>query len=151
MIHARFLSPKGAWRATAADSVVLDYDERYRRRVAMKGTRGLEFLLDLPDAVVLRGGDALVLDDGRLVEVVAAAEELLEFRVATPFDLTRLAWHLGNRHTPVQILSNRLRVRNDSVIENLARGLGCKVSRIEAPFDPEGGASQEHRHEQRHV
>ena len=140
MIRANFVSPKGAWTATPADTIVLDFDERHRRRIAMKATRGLEFLLDLPEAIMLRGGDALVLEDGRLVEVVAAPEPLAEIRVAEPRDLARLAWHLGNRHLPVQILANRVRIRRDDVIEDMARGLGARVARIEAPFDPEGGA-----------
>ena len=67
-----------------ADTVVLDFDDRHRRRMAMTGTRGLEFLLDLENAVALRGGDALVLEDGRLIEVVAAPEPLLEIKGADP-------------------------------------------------------------------
>ena len=139
MITANFISPKGAWQAKPADTIVLDFDERHRRRTAMKGTNGLEFLLDLPEAVMLRGGDALVLEDGRLVEVIAAPEALAEIRVGEPRDLARLAWHLGNRHLPVQILANRIRIRGDAVIEDMARGLGAKIAHIEAPFDPEGG------------
>ncbi len=140
MIRANFVSPKGAWQARPADTIVLDFDERHRRRIAMTGTRGLEFLLDLPDAVMLRGGDALVLEDGRLVEIVAAPEPLSEIRVGEPRDLARLAWHLGNRHLPIQILPNRIRIRRDEIIEDMARGLGAKIAHIEAPFDPEGGA-----------
>ncbi len=163
MIRANFVSPQGAWHATPADTVVLDFDERHRRRIAMTGVRGLEFLLDLPEAVMLRGGDALVLEDGRLVEVVAAPEALAEIRVSEPRDLARLAWHLGNRHLPVQILANRVRIRRDEVIEAMARGLGAKIARIEAPFDPEGGAyagpeaeaahahGHDHAHEQAHA
>ncbi len=140
MITANFISPRGAWQARPADTIVLDFDERHRRRIAMKGTNGLEFLLDLPEAVMLRGGDALVLEDGRLVEVIAAAEPLAEIRVSEPRDLARLAYHLGNRHLSVQILANRIRIRRDAVIEDMARGLGAKIAQIEAPFDPEGGA-----------
>ena len=140
MITANFISPKGAWQARPADTIVMDFDERHRRRIAMKCTNGLEFLLDLPEAVMLRGGDALVLEDGRLVEVIAAAEPLAEIRVGEPRDLARLAYHLGNRHLPVQILANRIRIRGDAIIEDMARGLGAKIAHIEAPFDPEGGA-----------
>jgi urease accessory protein len=106
----------------------------------MTGVRGLEFLLDLPEAVVLRHGDALVLEDGRLVEVVAAPEPLAEIRIGEPRDLARMAWHLGNRHLPVQILANRIRIRRDPVIEDMARKLGGKIALIEGPFEPEGGA-----------
>ena len=110
----------------------------------MKGTRGLEFLLDLETAVVLRGGDALVLEDGRLVEVVAAPEPLLEIRGRDPQHLVRLAWHLGNRHLPTQITARGLRIRRDHVIEAMVRGLGARLIEIEAPFDPEGGAYAGH-------
>jgi urease accessory protein len=108
--------------------------------MAMTGTRGLEFLLDLENAVALRGGDALVLEDGRLVEVVAAAEPLLEIRCNDPPHLVRVAWHLGNRHLPTQVTGRGLRIRRDHVIEDMVKGLGARVIEIEAPFDPEGGA-----------
>jgi len=106
----------------------------------MTGTRGLEFLLDLESAVALRGGDALVLEDGRLIEVVAAPEPLLEIRGQDPQHLVRIAWHLGNRHLPTQITGRALRIRRDHVIEAMVKGLGARVVEIEAPFDPEGGA-----------
>ena len=128
------------WTEAAADTVVLDFDDRHRRRMAMTGTRGLEFLLDLESAVALRGGDALVLEDGRLVEVVAAPEQLAEIRGADPQHLVRVAWHLGNRHLPTQITTRALRIRRDHVIEAMVKGLGARVIEIEAPFDPEGGA-----------
>jgi urease accessory protein len=108
--------------------------------MAMTGTRGLEFLLDLENAVALRGGDALVLEDGRLIEVVAAPEPLLEIKGSDPHHLIRVAWHLGNRHLPTQITARGLRIRRDHVIEDMVRGLGARVIEIEAPFDPEGGA-----------
>ena len=108
--------------------------------MAMTGTRGLEFLLDLEEALALRGGDALVLEDGRLIEVVAAPEALIEIRGTDPHHLVRVAWHLGNRHLPTQIVGKGLRIRRDHVIEEMVKGLGAKVIEIEAPFDPEGGA-----------
>src|SRR5262245_63543050 len=107
------------WNETPADTVVLDFDDRHRRRIAMTGTRGLEFLLDLENAVALRGGDALVLEDGRLVEVVAAPEPLLEIRGRDPNHLLRAGWHLGNRHQPTQNIAKSLRIRRDHVIEAL--------------------------------
>ena len=140
MIKANFISPKGAWQAKPADTIVLGLDERRGRHAALKATNGLEFMMELPLDVLLRGGDALVLEDGRLVEVVAAPEALAEIRMGEPRDLARLAYHLGNGHTPVQILANRIRVRSDPEVEALARGLGAKIAHIEAPFDPEGGA-----------
>jgi urease accessory protein len=140
MIRATQVRAQHRWSEAPADTVVLDFDGRHRRRMAMTGTRGLEFLLDLENATVLRGGDALVLDDGRLVEVVAAPEPLLEIRGSDPQHLVRVAWHLGNRHLPTQITARGLRIRRDHVIEAMVRGLGARVIEIEAPFDPEGGA-----------
>jgi urease accessory protein len=140
MIRATEVKPQHRWAEAPADSVVLDFDDRHRRRMAMTGTRGLEFLLDLENAVALRGGDALVLEDGRLVEVVSAPEPLLEIRGADPHHLIRVAWHLGNRHLPTQIMAKGLRIRRDHVIEAMVKGLGARVVEIEAPFDPEGGA-----------
>src|ERR1700753_3065308 len=133
---------KGQHRFTEApaDTIVLDFDDRHRRRTTMTGTRGLEFLLDLENAVALRGGDALVLEDGRLIEVVAAPEPLIEIRGSDPHHLIRVAWHLGNRHLPTQIMPRGLRIRRDHVIEAMVKGLGARVIEIEAPFDPEGGA-----------
>ncbi|CCD92364.1 Urease accessory protein UreE [Bradyrhizobium sp. ORS 375] len=146
MIRATRVLGQHRWREAAADSVLLDFDDRNRRRLAMTGTRGLEFLLDLEHATALRGGDALVLEDGRLIEVVAAAEPLLEIRASDPHHLVRLAWHLGNRHLPTQIMAKSLRIRRDHVIEAMVKGLGARVIEIEAPFDPEGGAYAEPSH-----
>ena len=140
MIRATQVRGQHRFTEAPADTVVLDFDDRHRRRMAMTGTRGLEFLLDLENAVALRGGDALVLEDGRLVEVVAAPEPLLEIRGRDPHHLIRVAWHLGNRHLPTQLMAKALRIRRDHVIEAMVKGLGAKVVEIEAPFDPEGGA-----------
>ncbi|MBV9560680.1 MAG: urease accessory protein UreE [Bradyrhizobium sp.] len=140
MIRATKVLGQHRWNEAPADTVVLDFNDRHRRRMAMTGTRGLEFLLDLENAIALRGGDALVLEDGRLVEVVAAPEPLLEIRGADPHHLIRVAWHLGNRHLPTQIVPKGLRIRRDHVIEAMVKGLGARAIEIEAPFDPEGGA-----------
>jgi urease accessory protein len=146
MIRATKVRSPHRWSEPPADTIVLDFDDRHRRRMAMTGTRGLEFLLDLEHATVLRGGDALVLDDDRLIEVVAAAEPLIEIRGADPQHLVRIAWHLGNRHLPTQITARGLRIRRDHVIEAMVRGLGARVIEIESPFDPEGGAYAEGGH-----
>jgi urease accessory protein len=150
MIRATRVLGQHRWQEAPADTVVLDFDDRHRRRMAMTGTRGLEFLLDLENAVALRGGDALVLDDGRLVEVVAAPEPLVEIRGADPHHLIRVAWHLGNRHLPTQIMPKGLRIRRDHVIEAMVKGLGARVVEIEAPFDPEGGAYADPAHDHAH-
>ena len=140
MIRAAQVKPQHRWSEAPADTVVLAFDDRHRRRMAMTGTRGLTFLLDLEHALALRGGDALVLEDGRLVEVVAAPEPLIEIKGRDPQHLVRLAWHLGNRHLPTQITAKALRIRRDHVIAEMLKGLGARVVEIEAPFDPEGGA-----------
>jgi urease accessory protein len=140
MLRAEKVVPAGHWSGTPADTVVLDFDARYRRRVTMTGVGGLEFLLDLAEATMLRGGDGLRLEDGRVVEVVAEPEPLAEIRAADPLALTRVAWHFGNRHLPTEITPKALRIRRDPVIEAMAEGLGARVIALEAPFNPEGGA-----------
>jgi urease accessory protein len=140
MLRATTVKRSGDWSGQAVDVVVLSLDDRHRRRIKMSGVHGLVFLLDLPQATTLRGGDALVLEDGRLVEVVAAPEPLTEISGADAATLIRLSWHLGNRHLPVQVLARRLRIRRDAVVEDMLRHLGAALVPIEAPFDPEGGA-----------
>lgn len=139
-IRATRVVAAGSWGDEASDVVVLAFDDRHRRRVAMRGVRGTAFLLDLPGALALRGGDALVLEDGRLVEIVGAPEPLVEISGANEAATVRIAWHLGNRHLPVQLAGRRLRIRRDHVIEAMVEGLGGLLRPIEAPFDPEGGA-----------
>jgi urease accessory protein len=152
MLRATSVKAAQSWRDEPADTVVLEFDDRHRRRLAMTGTRGLDFLLDLAEVIALRGGDALVLEDGRLIEVVAAAEPLLEIRARDAMHLVRIAWHLGNRHLPMQVTAKGLRIRRDHVIEEMVRGLGARVIEIEAPFDPEGGAyaGAGHAHDHAH-
>jgi urease accessory protein len=135
--------------ANAVDQVVLDFDERHRRRITLTGERGISFLLDLPHATVLHDGDGLVLDDGSIVRVVGRPEPLVEIAATSAHDLARLAWHLGNRHTDVQVVGNKLRIRRDHVLEDMLRRLGAQLSPIDAPFDPERGA-YEHDHAHSH-
>jgi urease accessory protein len=129
-----------SWSDQPIDKILLGYDDRHRRRMTMTSVSGLSFLLDLPEAVVLRNGDALELEDGRLIEVVAAAEPLLEIRCTDHHHLTRVAWHLGNRHLPTEIGAQHLRIRHDPVIAGMVRGLGARVIDVDAPFEPESGA-----------
>lgn len=141
MIRATKILPPHSYPESAViDRVVLDYDDRHRRRLALEGVEGTAFLLDLAEAVPLVSDTGLELEDGRIVLVVAAAEPLAEIRTSDPNHMVRIAWHLGNRHLPTQIMGTRLRIRRDHVIEDMVRGLGAKVLPIEAPFDPEGGA-----------
>src|SRR6478672_3793927 len=95
----------GSWNAAVAiDRVVLDADERHRRRITLTGEGGTAFLLDLPQATALRDGDGLVLDDGSIVRVAGKPEPLIEIAAASAPELARLAWHIGNRHTDVQVI-----------------------------------------------
>ena len=139
-MRATAVKSASTWSGTTADRVVLGHDARHCRRVALIGSNGLAFLLDLPAATRLRGGDALILEDGRLIEVVAACEEIFEIRCSDAHHLSRVAWHLGNRHVPVQVLSGALRIRRDHVLAELATRLGAHVVALEAPFEPEAGA-----------
>ena len=152
MIRAGKILAQAAGQHACADTVLLDSTERHRRRATMACVHGLEFLLDLPEAIMLRTGDAIMLDDGRLIEVLGKPEPLAEIRCGSPRELANVAWHLGNRHLPVQIFDNRIRIRRDHVIEDMVRGLGAKVALIEAAFDPEGGAyaQAEHAHNHEH-
>jgi urease accessory protein len=153
MHRASEIRAAGTWNPTTAiDRVVLDADERHRRRIMLTGERGIQFLLDLPHAAALHDGDGLVLEDGALVRVAGKPESLIEISAASSHELARLAWHIGNRHTDVEIVGDRLRIRGDHVLEDMLRGLGAQLSPIEAPFDPEPGAyGQEHPHGHHHV
>ncbi len=145
------IRPRGRWDpAAAADRVRLDAEDRHRRRIRLKGEGGTDFLLDLDEAVALRDGDGIVLDDGSTVLVTGQAEPLLVLRARSPLDMVRLAWHLGNRHTGVQIDGDTIVIRHDHVLEEMARLLGASVAPVEAPFDPEPGAPQGHDHDHGH-
>jgi urease accessory protein len=141
MRRASAVRQAGQWDdAAAIDRVVLDASERHRRRLVLTAEHGTTLLLDLPHATTLRDGDGLVLDDGTLVRVIGKPEPLLEIAAANARELARLAWHLGNRHTDVQVIGERLRIRPDHVLAEMLERLGAKVTAIEAPFDPESGA-----------
>ena len=141
----------GFWNPDiAVDVVVLDAGDRHRRRIMLKAARGTEFLLDLDEAVALRDGDGIMLDDGAVVLVAGQAESLIEIAARTPLAFVRLAWHLGNRLTDVQITGDRIRIRRDHVLEEMVTGLGATVTAVEAPFDPEAVAPHGHRHDHGH-
>lgn len=122
------------------DRIVLDHGDRHRRRRAMQGVGGLAFLLDLPEPSMLDDGDALVLEDGRLVWVEAAPERLLEIRAGTDHALKRLIWHIGNRHIPAEIAPEAVYIAYDHVLAEMVQGLGGSAEPVERPFRPEGGA-----------
>ena len=135
------VEPAGRWNAAdAVGRVTLDWDHRHRRRIMLALDDGGGILLDLAETTVLRDGDGLVLDGGGIVEVHAASEKVCDIAAASPVHLARIAWHLGNRHLPVEVTADGLRIRDDHVIVAMLEGLGARVTRREAPFTPEGGA-----------
>ncbi|BAF87765.1 putative urease accessory protein [Azorhizobium caulinodans ORS 571] len=136
------------------DTITLDHHARHRRRVAMTADGGLEFLLDLDRAAVLDHGDALELEDGRLVQVKAADEQLVEITTFNPVRLMRAAWHIGNRHIPAEITEEAIYIVQDPVLEAMLRGLGAAVKPVVRPFKPERGAyeaAEAHGHGQAHA
>lgn len=150
-LRAGLVRPAGTWPDWSLDTITLDGEDRHRRRAVLTSDGGTEFLLDLPDATWLRHGDGLQLDDGRMIKVQAAPEDVVDITAASPAALVRIAWHLGNRHLPTQLLDNGLRIRRDHVIEALVELLGGTMEAKSAPFDPEGGAyghgrTQAHEH-----
>jgi urease accessory protein len=141
MLRAIEHHPAANWPADhAADSLTLDYDNRHRRRISLTTDGGAPVLLDLPKAVAMAHGDGLRLEDGRWLAVCAAPEALVEVRAEGATSLARIAWHIGNRHFPAQILDSAIRIRPDHVMEAMILGLGGSVTPIEAAFQPEGGA-----------
>jgi urease accessory protein len=140
MLRATEVVSAGDWKGEPADVVRLDYDRRTRRRISLTGTGGLTFLLDLAKAPVLRAGDGLRLEDGRIVAVEAAPEQLLEISCREPRLLARIAWHLGNRHLATEIAARVIHIRDDHVIADMVRGLGAEARVVSRPFNPEGGA-----------
>jgi urease accessory protein len=137
------------------DTLILSHAQRQAQKGFLFGIKGTCVELDFPETVRLRTDDALLLDTGGLVEVVAEPEPLIEVRAADLPSLARLAWHLGDRHVPVQIMERKLRLKRDESIEALLQSLGAKVVAIEAPFEPEGGAYEvtaggHHHHDHDH-
>ena len=131
----------------AADTVTLDYEARFLRRKRLVSDRGEPFLVELAETQSLSQGEGFRLDDGRIIAVMAAAEPLLAVRHG---NLARIAWHVGNRHTPCQIADDHILIREDKVLQVMLEGLGASVTQVTAPFTPEGGAyghGRTHGHE----
>ena len=145
--HVSGIADAGEWdRTRAVDRVVLDADDRLRRRIVLTTEKGLKLLLDFPEPLMLRDGDGLVLDDGAIVVVAGQAEALVEISAKAPLDLIRLAWHIGNRHTDAQFTGKALRIRRDHVLEEMVKGLGAVTKEMSAPFEPEPAAPHRHDH-----
>jgi urease accessory protein len=143
---ARGIAAAGTWSGPAGECT-LTYEDRFLRRKVLAMDSGETFLVDLEHTTSLNEGDAFVLDDGRQVAVTPAIEELLE---VTGSDLARLAWHVGNRHTPCQIEAGRLLILRDHVLRDMLEKLGATLRNVLEPFRPEGGAyghGRTHGHE----
>jgi urease accessory protein len=125
---------------TPSDTITLARAERHKRRIALKSDQGHAFLLDLAEATYLAHGDALALEDGTLISVVAAAEPLLQIHAHDATALARIAWHIGNRHTPAEVTAHAIYIQPDHVLEEMVIGLGAHVHHVMRPFEPEGGA-----------
>ena len=133
------------------DTITLDETDRHRRRIKLTSDGGIEFLLDLPEARLLRHGEGIKLEDGRVIEVLARPEDLYKVRGKDIHHLLALSWQLGNRHLPAQIFKDHILIRQDHVIKDMLEGLGAQVEEISAPFNPEGGAySGDHSHHHAH-
>jgi urease accessory protein len=127
-------------------TAVLQHDERHLRRKAINLTNGSKVLVDFPEPVVLVAGDELVLDNGAVVLIVAAEEPLFEITARSNVHLAELAWHIGNRHLPADIATDRILILRDHVIKAMLEGLGATVHEIVAPFNPVRGAYAGHAH-----
>src|SRR5205814_8388279 len=132
------------------DSVILKSDQRRLQTAQLTGVNGTLIGVMLSESALLRNGDALELDDGSIVDVVIEPEPLVDIRGHDLTHLARLAWHLGDRHVPVQIFTNRLRMRRDPALEATLKALGARMTETEATFDPEGGAYTQHTHQHAH-
>ncbi|HOY03230.1 urease accessory protein UreE [Zoogloea sp.] len=136
--------------AAPAARLELNFDARTKSRLRTQLVGGEEVGMFLPRGTILRGGDRLQAQDGRVVEVVSAPEDLLEARCADAFALARVAYHLGNRHVAVQVGEGWLRIQTDHVLKTMLTGLGADVHALSAPFEPEAGAyAHGHHHAER--
>ncbi len=148
-IRARLKVPRNAYALKIGGALRLPFDLRQKSRLRAQLESGEEVGVILPRGEVLRGGDLVVASDGRIVEVIAQPEPLLHVECETPVALARAAYHLGNRHVPVQVGDGFMRLAPDHVLEQMLVGLGARVQRVEAPFEPEAGAyGAGHRHEE---
>ena len=154
MLTSTKYAPVGHWPGQAVAEILLDFDERHRRRIRLRAESGEYLLLDLPKAVAMANGDGLCASDGRWFKIVAKPEKLIEVTASDTLTLMQLSWHLGNRHTPAEVQEGRILIRPDHVLEDMVRGLGGNTKSVEEPFQPEGGAygghAQGHHHNHDH-
>ena len=151
-IRSRFpIRPNAEYAVRVAGRLQLPFDRRQKTRQVARLVSGEQVAIALPSGQVLRGGDWIVASDGRVIEVVAQAERLLHVVCASPTELARCAYHLGNRHVPVQVGDGWLRIAEDHVLVEMLKGLGAIVNAIDAPFEPEAGAYGSHGHGHDHA
>jgi len=146
--------PGAAYPVTVHDRLQLPFDKRQKTRQRATLVSGEEVAIELPRGLVMRGGDWVVASDGRVIEVVASPERVLHVECDTPEALARAAYHLGNRHVPVQVGAGWLRIAEDHVLARMLEALGARYSLLAAPFEPEAGAygagHHHHDHESTH-
>ena len=148
-IKTKLKIPRGAYKVEVKGQLRLPFESRQKSRLRTALVSGEEVALLLPRGEVLRGGDLVTASDGRVVEVIAEPEKLVHVECPTAVELMRAAYHLGNRHIPVQVGDGFLRLAPDHVLEEMLKGLGAKVTHVEAPFEPEAGAyGGGHRHDE---
>lgn len=146
-IKSKLKIPRGAYKLDIKGQLKLPFDARQKSRLRTHLASGEEVALILPRGEILRGGDLVVASDGRVVEVVAEPESVLHITCSNAQEITRTAYHLGNRHVPVQVGEGFLRITADHVLEEMVRGLGAKIEPMHAAFEPEAGAyGGGHRH-----
>ena len=142
------LEPGPAYAVRVADKLQLPFERRQKSRQRATLVSGEEVAIDLPRGQVLRGGDRVVASDGRVIEIVAQPERVLHIECETPRALVSAAYHLGNRHVPVEVGDAWLRIAYDHVLERMLQGMGAKLEILDAPFEPEAGAyGAHHRHD----
>jgi len=145
-IKAKLKIPRAAYKLDVRGQLKLPFDARQKSRLKTKLVSGEDVGLMLPRGEILRGGDLVTASDGRVIEIVAQAENILHIET---MELAKIAYHLGNRHVPVQVGENFLRIAEDHVLEEMVKKLGAKVSHVEAPFEPEAGAyAGGHQHDE---
>jgi urease accessory protein len=148
-IKAKLKIPRKAYKLEVKGRLELPFDSRQKSRLRARLASGEEVALMLPRGEILRGGDLVTASDGRVIEVVSQVEKVLHVEAKTPQELAKAAYHLGNRHVPVQVEETFLRIAEDHVLEEMLRKLGAKVSHLEAPFEPEAGAyAGGHQHDE---
>ena len=150
MLRATSVVRKAAVRPDrVVETLTLDHEDRNRRRVSLKADGGADILLDLDKPTVLADGDAVKLEDGGLILIRAAEQDLIEITAENPLRLMRVAWHIGNRHTPAEIGASAIWIEDDHVLAEMVRGQGCAMRSVRRPFQPERGA-YDHGHAHGH-